>query len=180
MTRLEFEKLEPFNEEKYKKGAGVLVLYGNQPTEPEEQRYFEEHPEPVVLKMDGRYISFDPAYARTVIRMLPEPQFKASLDYATENKNDGLVWLVKNTDGEPIASFLDATDGSRELAEEYAQFLNDVDDAFNEIQEEANSFYSTYFVKDMSTVAIEREEEHSDFLRNATQKQYTVSCCDVY
>lgn len=162
MTKTEFLKLEPFNEEKYKKGALVVILYGNEPTKPQEQRYFDEHPEPVVLKIDDRYFSYSSDYAKSVIRMLPDSSFTTVLDYATEDKNQGLVWFVQGRYGK-IASFLDATDESKELAEEYAEFLNEVEEAYNEMQEEADSLYTTCFVNSLHNPPV-----------------ITTPCCDIY
>lgn len=126
MTKEEFYKLEFFNEKKFKKGRGVIALVGDEPTFPCAQRYYEGHPEPIVLTIDEIDFSYNIAYARNKIRMLPQDRYRVVLLYSSEAEK-GVEWCVwDGYNSEKIASFLNASDGAKESAEEYATFLNDV------------------------------------------------------
>jgi hypothetical protein len=177
MTKLEFEKLEPFDEEKYKNGDKVVVLYGGEVVFPDDQDYYEGHPEPVVLVIDGESFSYNPDYAKNVIRMIRKDRYAAHLKY-----NDGLavgvVWTVWDAEEQKtIASFLKASEEAQEFAEEYAQFLNDVEQVLRE--KKFDPWQHTYTFVDtskVSTTTFPPVETWGPYLQAKGLTQYQDQC----
>lgn len=118
MTRKEFYKLDLFDEAQFQKGEKVLLLYGNEVIDPQEQKYYEGHPDPVVLKYKDEYHAFGRLYAQTVIRMAPKIRYRAII-LAT-------LWVVidGNDEGKQVIASFPLSPKAEKLAKEYADFLN--------------------------------------------------------
>lgn len=154
MTKTEFNTLEPFNEEKFKNGEKVVALYGGEPTFPDSQKYYEGHPEPIVLTVDGKDFSYNPEYAKNVVRMIAKDRYVPKLEY-TDRLDLGVVWMVWDTyEKKKMANFLSASEEAKEFAEEYAQFLNDAEKALKEKEFDAykNLYTYNYHYADLKTV----------------------------
>lgn len=134
MTREQFNKLEPFNLKKYAKGAKVAFLFGNEVVYPEEQRYYPDHPYPVVLKVSGNEVACCLAYAQTTIRMVPKERYQVRFGY-NDLSQKSMVWNVVDTKlGEVIGSFGTKIKEGAVKAGNYAKYLNDVEKTNEELR----------------------------------------------
>lgn len=125
MTKNQFDKLDRFNLKKFAKGDKVVVEFGGDIYFPTEQRYFPEHPDPIVVKINDMCLAYSVEYASKQMRMIPKERYQVRFQYPDESQKS-MTWVVIDTKyGETMGSFGTKIKEGAVKAGSYARFLNE-------------------------------------------------------
>lgn len=127
MTKNQFDKLDRFNLKKFAKGDKVVVEFGGDIYFPTEQRYFPEHPDPIVVKINDMWLPYCVEYASKQMRMIPKERYQVRFQYPDESQKS-MTWVVIDTKyGEIMGSFGTRIKEGAVKSGAYARFLNEED-----------------------------------------------------
>lgn len=127
MTKNQFDRLERFSLKKFAKGGKVVVEFGGDIYFPTEQRYFPEHPDPIVVKINDMWLPYCVEYASKQMRMIPKERYQVRFQYPDESQKS-MTWVVIDTKySEIMGSFGTKIKEGAVKAGAYARFLNEED-----------------------------------------------------